>query len=210
MFQFMRILNRKEIAKLDAQQVEEYQTALDEYVEKFISHFGGNTTEVTGRIRKVTAPNRFSDNGRVEVSFPAEARPLGGQFNLPRNVFDLFADNSGYLNGNHMAANLKKFLNKGEIVFSVELRVEGEEYETKDGEVKSYNKTHHNILPIEYVPSLAIAEFNQKVSAKAEEDAHRAIIFGTAQTAGPVSRPAANTSEAEMPQPQEEAEETDV
>lgn len=205
-----RILTSSQLDALTPEEREEYNTALAAFIEEFQNRHPDGM-EFTAKVRNIRGANAFSDNGAIDAVLPADLKgALGTRFILPNKVLELFASNAGFMNVQHLAMTLSSFTVKGEVTGRVDLRVEGDEYKTRDGDVRTYTKTHFNVSFDEYIPSPGVSQYTLQAKTAAVAKGYEAMLFGQggAQVANnPVVNP---NVKADMPEPQEEAEDTDV
>jgi hypothetical protein len=207
-----RILTTKQLNQL----TEEDRTAYDEALAPFVEEFQNTYPEgleFTAKLREMRGGNRFSDNGSITIFGNKEVTDtLGNRFILPEAVMDLFASNSGFFNAQHMVMSVEDFTVKGEVKGRITLRVEGDEWENKKkGTSGLVTKTHYVTSFEEYLPSPAVAQARHESKKATISKGHDARMFGFGtSSAAQAQTKVAEQPEPEMPNPADDAEDTDV
>jgi hypothetical protein len=172
----MKLLTKKEKQALNAADLKKYDEALATFTAEWRTKYP-NGKEVSARVRALSptaAPNpdttkewRYS----IEVSsddVDFHTAVPNGRLLRPVSNADIIAKSAGFMSFGHMALTLLPIADKGRLVFTMNLRVEGEEYGegTKRGKYTTTSFAQENFR---YEPSPAAAARVEKATNKAIE-----------------------------------------
>lgn len=172
----MKLLTKKEKSLLSAADLKAYETALAAFIAEWKAKYP-NGKEVSARVRALSptaAPNpdttkewRYSiEVSSDDVDFTTQVP--NGRLLRPVSNADIIAKSAGFMSFGHMALTLLPIADKGRMVFTLNLRVEGEEYGegTKRGKYTTTSLSQENFR---YEPSPTVAARVQKATEKAIE-----------------------------------------
>lgn len=193
-----RVLTKREIAQLTADELKAYKAALAAFIVEWKTKFP-NGKEVTTRVRYLSptaAPNTdttkewryaidvVSDDADFVAALPK------GRLLRPVSNADIIARGTGFASFGHMALAILPIADKGRLTFTLNLRVEGEEYGegVKRGK---YTTTSFAQEDFRYEPSPAVAARVQRATEKVIEKGYEAMLSFQPQSApAPTPTPA--------------------
>lgn len=200
-----KLLTKQQIAALTADELKAYKEALTAFIKEWRTKYPDGK-RVTARVRALSptaAPNpdttkewRYAIDVVSDDADFATAVP-NGRLLRPVSNADIIAKSAGFMSFGHMALTLLPIADKGKLTFTMNLRVEGEEYGTgmKRGKYTTTSFAQENF---EYEPSPAVAARVQKATEKAIERGYENMLAFQPQHTAPVATETAVSDDTEI------------